>query len=107
MHILLFWFTFYNFLRKEKYYLPYFGVAAEGLGANGRSVNELKKLQPYLRSRLTTHCNVSSGHFLLYDMLDFCKCTPHVFVLFCCLHQLSLPIPEIWILEAMNNFSIV
>ena len=106
MHILLFWFTFYNFLRKEKYYLPYFGVAAEGLGANGRSVNELKKLQPYLRSRLATHCNVSSSHFLLYDMLDFCKCTPYVFVLFCCLHQLSFPIPAIWILEAMNNFSL-
>ena len=82
MHILLFCFTFYNFLRKEKYSLPYFGVAVEGLGANGRMVKELKKLLPYLRSRLGTHYNVSSNHFLLYDMLDFCKCTPCVFVLF-------------------------
>nr|POE84280.1 hypothetical protein CFP56_71290 [Quercus suber] len=29
----------------------------EGLGANGRTVKELKKLLPYLRSRLGTHYN--------------------------------------------------
>ena len=105
-HILLFWFIFYNFLRQEKKtYLPYFGVVAEGLGANHRMVKELKKVLPYLKSCLCTHCNVSSSHFLLYEMLDFCKCTPHVFILFCYFHQLSFPIPIIWILEAMNNFS--
>ena len=93
------------FKTRKKTYLPYFGVVAEGLGANHRMLKELKKVLPYLKSCLCTHCNVSSSHFLLYEMLDFCKCTPHVFVLFCYLHQLSFPIPIIWILEAMNNFS--
>ena len=102
----VFWIWFLR-KKKKKTSLPYFGVAAEGLGANGRTVKELKKLLPYLRFCLSTHYNVSSSHFLLYDMLDFCKCTTRVFVLFCCLHQLSFPIPAIWILEAMNNFSIV
>nr|POE64404.1 hypothetical protein CFP56_12449 [Quercus suber] len=31
--------------------------AIEGLGANSRTVKELKKLLPYLRSRLGTHYN--------------------------------------------------
>ena len=97
--------------KKKKTSLPYFGVAAEGLGVNSKMAKELMKLLPYLRFHLGTHCNVSSSHFLLYNMLDFCKCTPHVFVFlfsfFGCFHQLSFPIPAIWILEAMNNFSIV
>ena len=68
------------FKEKKNTSLPYFGVAAEGLGANSKMAKELMKLLPYLRSHLGTHCNVSSSHFLLYNMLDFCKCTPRVFV---------------------------